>query len=99
MPLTCTTLFTAGFNCAPHAAYDLLVIDRYGKLTSGVCADPNIFDTDGDGDSNGADINVNVLCNAFSCGMLEANNDGRVDRRDYEYAIGVLDIGGIRAGL
>ena len=51
---------TAEFNCAPHAAHDLLVIDRYEKFVREVCADPDIFDTDGDSYSNGAEINEKV---------------------------------------
>ena len=82
---------TAELNCAPHAAFDLLVINGYGKFAKEVYADPDIFDTDGDGCSNEAEINDKVP-KAFSCGMLDANNDGRIDRREYEYAFDVLDI-------
>ena len=48
------------FNCAPHAAYELLVIDRYVKFAREVNADPDIFDTDGDGYSTWAEINEKV---------------------------------------
>ena len=51
---------TAEFNCAPHAAYELLVTDRYGKFAREIDADPDIFDTDGDSYSNGAEINETV---------------------------------------
>ena len=71
----------------------MLDIDCYVKLIRAeFYADSDMFDTDGDGYINGAEINEKVLGNAFSCGMLAAIDDGRIDRREYEYAFEVRDI-------